>query len=62
MRLPKEFRLNVDQVEIVRQGGDRVLREVPIGAAVVFDVLASFPPYFISEGRNDTSPQEREAF
>jgi antitoxin VapB len=62
VRLPKEFRLNVDRVEIFRQGGDIVLREVPVSAAVVFDLLASLPPDFMSEGRDDTAPQEREAF
>jgi antitoxin VapB len=62
VRLPKEFRLNVDQVEIFRQGRDIVLREVPLSAAVVFDLLASLPPDFMGDGRGDTPPQEREAF
>lgn len=62
VRLPKEFRLNVDQVEIFRQGRDIVLREVPLSAAVVFDLLASLPPDFMEEGRDDTPPQERETF
>ena len=62
VRLPKEFRLNVDQVEIFRQGRDIVLREVPLNAAVVFDLLASLPPDFMGDGRDDTPPQEREAF
>lgn len=62
VRLPKEFRLNVDQVEIFRQGRDIVLREVPLSAAVVFDLLASLPADFMSDGRDDTLPQDREAF
>ena len=62
VRLPKEFRLNVDQVEIFRQGRDIVLREVPLSAAVVFDLLASMPAAFGGDGRHDTPPQEREAF
>jgi antitoxin VapB len=62
VRLPKEFRLNVDQVEIFRQGRDIVLREVPLSAAVVFDLLASMPADFMGDGRHDTPPQEREAF
>ncbi|MDZ4239770.1 MAG: type II toxin-antitoxin system VapB family antitoxin [Hydrogenophaga sp.] len=62
VRLPKEFRLNVDQVEIFRQGRDIVLREVPLSAAVVFDLLASLPADFMQDGRDDTPPQEREAF
>ena len=62
VRLPKEFRLNVDQVEIFRQGRDIVLREVPLSAALVFDLLASLPADFMADGRDDTPPQEREAF
>ena len=62
VRLPKEFRLNVDQVEIFRQGRDIVLREVPLSAAVVFDLLGSMPADFMGDGRHDTRPQEREAF
>jgi antitoxin VapB len=62
VRLPKEFRLDVGQVEIFRQGSDIVLREVPVSATAVFDLLASLPPDFMSDGRDDTPPQEREAF
>ena len=62
VRLPKEFRLNVDQVEIFRQGEDIVLRQTPANAAIVFDLLADLPTDFLAEGRDDTPPQEREAF
>ena len=62
VRLPKEFRLNVDQIEIFRQSCDIVLREVSLSATVVFDLLASLPVDFMGDGRDDTPPQEREAF
>ena len=62
VRLPKEFRLNVDQVEIFRQGDDIVLRQPPANAAAVFDLLAQLPADFMADGRDDTPPQEREAF
>ncbi len=62
VRLPKEFRLNVDQVEIFRQGNDIVLRQSPANAAAVFDLLASLPDDFMADGRDDSPPQEREAF
>ena len=39
-----------------------VLLEVPLSAAVVFDLLASLPADFMSDGRDDTLPQDREAF
>lgn len=62
VRLPKEFRLDVDQVEIFRQGDDIVLRQTPTSATAVFDLLTTLPADFMSEGREDTPPQEREDF
>jgi antitoxin VapB len=62
VRLPKEFRFDTDQVEIFRQGNDVVLRQVPTNAAAVFDLLSSLPTDFMDEGRQDTPPQEREAY
>lgn len=62
VRLPKEFRFNVDQVEIFRRGDEIVLREALTSAAVVFDLLASMPPDFMAQGRDDTPPQDRETF
>ena len=61
VRLPKEFRLNAEQVEIFRQGDDIVLRQTPTNAAAVFDILATLPADFLAQGREDTPPQEREA-
>lgn len=62
VRLPKEFRLNVDQVEIFRRGNEIVLRETPVSATAIFDALAQLPTDFMSEGRGDSQPQEREDF
>ncbi len=62
VRLPKEFRFDADQVEIFRQGNDIVLRQSPANAAAVFDLLTSLPADFMAEGRQDSPPQEREAF
>lgn len=62
VRLPKEFRLNAEQVEIFRQGNDIVLRERPASAAAIFDALTNLPADFMETGRADTPPQEREAF
>lgn len=62
VRLPKEFRFNVDQVQIFRRGDEIVLRECPVSAAAIFDMLASLPEDFMSDGRQDDRPQEREAF
>jgi antitoxin VapB len=61
IRLPKEFRLEVDRVEIFRRGDEIVLREYPVNAAAIFDALTSLPDDFMADGREDTPPQEREA-
>jgi len=45
VRLPKEFRFEVDQVEIFRRGDEIVLRERPASATDIFDVLASAALY-----------------
>lgn len=60
VRLPKEFRFDVDEVEILRQGDDVVLRVPQRSAAVIFDALAALPEDFMAEGREDALPQERE--
>ncbi|MBL8419423.1 MAG: AbrB/MazE/SpoVT family DNA-binding domain-containing protein [Dechloromonas sp.] len=61
VRLPKEFRLTVEQVEIFRRGDEIVLREVPVDATAIFDALAGLPADFMADRRDDTPPQEREA-
>lgn len=60
VRLPKEFRLNVEQVEIFRRGNELVLRASPVDGTTVFDTLADLPDTFMTEGREDSLPQERE--
>ncbi|OQW74475.1 MAG: antitoxin [Proteobacteria bacterium ST_bin11] len=61
VRLPKEFRFNTDRVEIFRRGDEIILRETPANAAAIFDALAALPDDFMSDGREDTPPQDREA-
>ena len=62
VRLPKEFRFEVDQVEIFRRGDEIVLRERPASATTIFDALTSLPEDFMEDGRQDAPPQEREGF
>lgn len=62
VRLPKEFRFDVDEVEIFRRGDEIVLRAITPNGAAVFDALASLPADFKEQGREDSPPQEREGF
>lgn len=60
VRLPKEFRFQVDEVEIFRRGPDVVLRPRKKSLAKAFAALASMPSDFMSEERRDRPPQKRE--
>ncbi len=61
VRLPKEFRFDVDEVEILRRGQEVILRVPRRSAADIFDALAGMPEDFLADGREDPPPQEREA-
>jgi antitoxin VapB len=62
VRLPKEFRFDVGQVEIFRRGDEIVLRAASVNGGAVFDSLARLPADFMQDGREDSEPQERENF
>jgi antitoxin VapB len=61
LRLPKEFRFRVDEVEILRRGEDIVLREPKRNLGQAFAVLGAMPDDFMAEGRRDDAPQKRRA-
>jgi antitoxin VapB len=60
VRLPKEFRFDVKEVEILRRGQEVVLRKPKRNLAKAFDALAALPADFMADGRQDKPPQERE--
>ena len=62
VRLPREFRFDVDRVEIFRRGDEIVLRPLPADASFIVDVLREMPADFMVDGRDDTPPQERDFF
>ena len=62
VRLPKEFRFDVDEVEIFRRGDEVVLRAIAPKATAIFDALTQLPSGFMEQGRDDTPPQERDIF
>ena len=62
IRLPKEFRVNTDRVEIFRRGDEIILRERPASARAIFDALTELPSDFMADGRDDSKPQDRESF
>jgi antitoxin VapB len=61
VRLPKEFRFNVDQVDIVRRGREVVLTERPRDMKAVLSLIQQLPDKMMSraEKLRDTPPQKR---
>jgi antitoxin VapB len=60
VRLPKQFRFDVKEVEILRRGDEIVIRKPRRNLSHVLDILQSLPEDFMAEGRQDEPPQERE--
>ena len=61
VRLPREFRFDVDEVEILRRGDEIILRKKAASLKAAFELLAGMPEDFFAEGRTDPPPEEREA-
>ena len=60
VRLPKAYNFDVDEVEIFRRNDELVIRKIPTNLAQAFEILSTMPDDFMSEGREDTPPQERD--
>jgi len=61
LRLPKEFRFRVDEVEILRRGQEVVQREPKRNLGQACAALGAMPDDFMAEGRRDETPQKRKA-
>jgi antitoxin VapB len=59
VRLPKQFRFHVDEVEILRRGQEIVLREPKRNLGQAFAALGALPEDFTADGRQDLPPQKR---
>jgi antitoxin VapB len=60
VRLPKQFRFSVKEVEILRRGHEIVLREPKRNLVQAFTALAAMPEDFMTQGRQDQPPQKRD--
>jgi len=60
VRLPKQFRLKSEEVEIFRRGDEIVLREKDGNLVRAFDLLAGMPDDFELPGREKDRPQKRK--
>ena len=59
VRIPKEFQLDVKEVEIFSRDGELVIRPKRKNLLEALDILASLPDDFMKDGREDLPPQER---
>ena len=62
VRIPKEFRFDVTEIEIFKRGDELVLKPRPKNLGVAFKLLGQMPNDFMANGREDSNPQERESF
>jgi antitoxin VapB len=60
VRLPKEFRFDVKEVEIFRRGNEVVLQKPKRRLRQALAILRALPDDFMADGREDLPPQERE--
>jgi antitoxin VapB len=60
VRLPKQFRLKSEEVEIFRRGDEIVLREKDGNLVRAFDLLAGLPDDLELAGREKDRPQKRK--
>jgi len=59
IRLPKEFRVEAQEMEIFRRGREIVLQEPETNMAQAFNLLISLPDDFLPDC-TQTPPQERD--
>jgi antitoxin VapB len=60
VRLPKQFRIKSDEVEIFRRGDEIVLREKEGNMVRAFDLLAGLPDDITLPDRAKDRPQRRK--
>jgi len=63
IRLPKEFRLKVAEVELIRQGDDIVIRQ-PKEVSLMdgYNAFAGVADDFFKDGRDDLPPEPIEGW
>lgn len=62
VRIPKEFRFDVTEVEIFKRGDELILKPKPKNLGEAFKLLGQMPDDFMQHEREDTLPQERACF
>ncbi len=61
VRIPRQYQLDADEVEITRRGDELVLRKHPKNLSAAYDLLTGLSPDFLKSGRRQPKPQKRPA-
>ena len=62
VRIPKEFKLDANQVEIFSRGDELIIKKSQSTLEDAFNILASMPDDFAEMEINDPPPQQRESW
>lgn len=62
VRIPKDFQLDVDQVEIFSRGDELVIKKSKSTLEDAFNILASMPDDFAKIEIDDLPPQQRDSW
>jgi antitoxin VapB len=62
VRIPADFHLEGNEVEILKRKHEIILREIPANLSKAFILLTKFSDDFFVDERKDTKPQKREFF
>ncbi|HKK67824.1 MAG TPA: type II toxin-antitoxin system VapB family antitoxin [Bacteroidales bacterium] len=60
VRLPKEFRIQGNEVKIFKHGNQVILEPIEMTWDSLFESLSEFPEDFMQDGRNQPDMQKRE--
>ena len=61
VRIPKQFQVDADEMEITRRGEELVLRKRPRSLAEAYELLTGLSKDFLASGRKQSKPQKRPA-
>ena len=61
VRLPKEFRFDVSEVEIFRRNDEIVLRKLATNLSEALEQVPVMPEEFFEDERHDPPPEKRES-
>lgn len=62
LRLPKDFQIEGEEVEIFKRNGEIVIRKIPKKLVKAFELLTQLSDDFSGKERKDPPPQKRKIF